>query len=103
MIKNVNIYKDYKSQTLKLQIGRSASVLVSVYEAPMVRNGIFLEGINVAAGNGAMVNVLGSKDMTLATLNSSEPVVKRDAPLYVKREAFIDKDGYREKKIYITK
>lgn len=98
-----NIYKDYKSQTVKLQIGRSASVLVSVYDAPMVRNGIFLEGIPLARGNGAMVNVLSSKDMTLGALDSATPVVKRDAPLYVKREAFIDKDGYREKKIYITK
>lgn len=101
--KTSDIYKDYACKTLKFKIGSDAAVFVSVYDSPMLRNGIFLEGINMTQGNGAIVNVLSSKDMTLVTLDSAVPVAKRDARMYVKHEAFTDKDGYREKKIYVTK
>jgi hypothetical protein len=97
-----NIYKDYSSQTLKISISKTTAVFISVYAAPILRNGIFVEGPCVEAGNGAMVNVLSSKDMILAALDSTTSVVKRDAPIYVKREIFADKYGCREKKIYVT-
>jgi hypothetical protein len=90
-----DIYKNYINQTLKFAIGDSGAVYVSVYPGTMLKNGIFIEAPGLAKGNGVLVNVLNSTQMTLSSLTSLNPVVKKDAVLKEKEEWFLDHDGYR--------
>lgn len=97
--KYTGVYKDYKSQTLKFNVGNSASLYISVYPAKLMKNGIFFEGPSMDSGNGVIVNTLSQKDMTLACLTDLTPVPKRNTRPKEKEEWFLDKDGYRTKKI----
>jgi hypothetical protein len=95
-----DIYKDYMCETIKLDVG-SAAIFVSVYKSVMLKNGIFIKGVDAKGSNGVLMNVLSAKDMCLDALDSHVPVVTRDANFTIQKEAFMDKDGYREKKICV--
>ena len=96
--KYTGIYQEYKSQTLKLQIG-SAALFLSVYPAKLLKNGIFFEATDMESGNGVIVNTLSQKDMTLKSLTDLTPAPNKNTRPQEKTEWFLDKDGYRTKKI----
>jgi hypothetical protein len=96
--KYTGIYQEYKSQTLKLQIG-SARLFLSVYPAKLLKNGIFFEANDLESGNGVIVNTLSQADMTLKSLTDLTPAPKKNTRPHEKTEWFLDKDGYRTKKI----
>jgi hypothetical protein len=94
-----DIYKNYINQTLKFAIGDSGAVYVSVYPGTMLKNGIFIEAPELSKGNGVLVNVLNASQMTLPSLKSLDPVVKKDSRLKEKEEWFLDHDGYRTRNV----
>ena len=102
--KYTEIYSDYRCQTIELAIGpsKNAKVCISVYPAKLLRNGIFIEAGDMATGNGALVHTLSQKDMTLPSLTAAAPVSRKDTRPVVKNEWFLDKDGYRTKKIFLA-
>lgn len=97
--KYTGIYKDYKSQTLKLNIGAVAALYLSVYPAKLLKSGIYIENVDMAAGNGVIVNTLSQTDMTLPSLTDLSAAPQRNTRPREKEEWFLDKDGYRTKKI----
>jgi hypothetical protein len=98
--KCTNVYGSYKNQTLKIDVGSSASVLVSVYDAPMVRSGIFVEAPNMELGNGVIVNTLSPSAMTLSGVQEKRPVETNDSGIRkVTKEYFVDAAGYRTREI----
>jgi WD40 repeat protein len=101
--KCTDIYDDYSGQTLKFSIGRSAYVYISVYNTKIIRNGIYLDiNEDIGKGNGVVVNTLSTKDMTLASLKSVDPVPRRNTAPEEKTEIFMDKSGYRVKTIHLA-
>jgi len=93
------IYNGYKSQTLCFKFG-STAVHLSVYNSPMVRNGIYVESAAKKNDNGVIVNALSKKDMVLASLSSVEAVVTKDSTRRVVNvETFVDHDGLRTRNI----
>jgi hypothetical protein len=100
--KYTGIYKDYKSSTLKLKIGSCASLYLSVYPAKLLKNGIYIEAPEMEKGNGVLVNTLSTKDMTLSSFTDLSPVARKNTRPRVKEEWFLDKDGYRTKKINLA-
>ena len=100
--RSTGIYGSYAGKTLKLRCG-SASVLVSVYNAPIVRNGINVMATLTKESNGVLVNVLSSKDMKLDRLEDTAAVPQRDSPVCTITETFTDADGMRSRKIAVAK
>ena len=100
--RSTGIYGSYAGKTLKLRCG-SASVLVSVYDAPIVRNGINVMATLSKESNGVLVNVLSSKDMKLDSLETTTAVPQRDSPVRTITETFTDADGMRSRKIAVAK
>jgi hypothetical protein len=97
--KCTNLYGKYKNQTLKVDVG-SASVFISVYDAPMVRSGIFVEAPNMELGNGVLVNTLSPSGMKISSLSDLTPVETNDSGIRkVTKEYFVDADGYRVREI----
>jgi hypothetical protein len=93
------IYDGYKGDTIKLTLG-GTSVFLSVYNSPMIRNGISIESQSIAGANGVVVNALSAGSMTLRSLASVEPVSTRDSLKAVtKVETFVDHDGLRSRNI----
>lgn len=93
------IYNGYKADTIKLRIGTTA-VYLSVYDSPMIRNGISVESHTLKGANGVIVNALSPGAMTLRSLASVEPVSTRNSLKAVtKVETFVDHDGVRSKNI----
>jgi hypothetical protein len=97
------IYNGYAANTVKLCIG-GTSVFLSVYNSPMIRNGIAIESRTLKGANGVIVNALSASAMTLRSLASVEPVSTRDSLRAVtKVETFVDHDGVRSKNIVTYK
>jgi hypothetical protein len=97
------IYNGYAANTIKLRIG-GTSVFLSVYDSPMIRNGIAIESRTLKGANGVVVNALSPGAMTLRSLTSTEPVATRDSLRSVtKVETFVDHDGVRSKNIVTYK
>ena len=73
-------------------------MFVSVYNSPMVRNGIYVTSDRV--GNGVIVNTLSESAMRLSSLTSLEPVSIMDAKKKkVLVETFADSEGLRTRNI----
>jgi hypothetical protein len=91
------IYKaDYREKTLRVNIGISAAVYLSLYDSPMVRNGIVVEATNMDGGNGCVVDISRLEDIQLGALDCQQPIRQRTArKKKLVREAFVDVDGYR--------
>ena len=100
--RSTGIYGHYAGKMLKLRCG-SAQVLVSIYNAPIVRNGINVMTTTTKESNGVLVNVLSSKDMKLDSLYDTTAVPRRDSSLRTITETFVDADGFRSRKIAIAK
>jgi hypothetical protein len=100
LIEKTKIYSGYNSNTLKFTFG-TTSVFLSVYNSPMVRNGIYLETDSAKINsNGVIVNTLSKKDMTLASLSSLNAVSKTSSTKKtVTVETFADHDGVRSRNI----
>jgi hypothetical protein len=97
------IYDGYKADTIKLTLG-STSVFLSVYDSPMIRNGISIESRSLKGANGVIVNALSASTMTLRSLSSVEPVSTRDSLRAVtKVETFVDHEGVRSRNIVTYK
>ena len=97
------IYSGYKAETVKLVLG-GTSVYLSVYDSPMIRNGISVESPSLKGANGVIVNALSAGAMTLRSLASMEPVSTRDSLKAVtKVETFVDHDGVRTRNIVTYK
>jgi hypothetical protein len=98
LAKSTGIYnKGYKQTTLKFQFG-TTSVFLSVYNSPMVRNGIYVT--SEQEGNGVIVNALSESAMRLSSLSSLEPVSTVDAKKKkVIVETFADAEGLRTRNI----
>ena len=97
------IYSGYKADTIKLTIG-STAIYLSVYNSPMIRNGISIESRSLKEANGVIVNALSVGAMTLRSLSSTEPVATRDSLKKVSRvETFVDHEGLRSKNIVTYK
>ncbi|NBT47982.1 MAG: hypothetical protein EBT07_09230, partial [Actinobacteria bacterium] len=73
----------------------TASIVVAVYPGKLIKNAIFIEAPRMEDGNGVLINVLDAQNMTLSSLTSVKPVVKRDFKLREQVEWFLDHDGYR--------
>jgi hypothetical protein len=98
LIKVTGIYTGYKSATLQLTFG-STKVLLSVYNSPMIRNGLFVES-SANKGNGVIVNALTKVDMVLPSLTSIKSVPTVDSAKAVTiKETFVDHDGVRTRNI----
>jgi len=103
LLKAGGIYDGYKSDTIKLAIG-GTSIYLSVYNSPMIRNGISVETGSLKGANGVVVNALSAGAMTLRSLSSVEPVSTRDSLKAVtKVETFVDHDGLRSRNIVTYK
>ena len=97
------IYSGYKGETLRLTLGGTA-IYLSVFDSPMVRNGISIETGSIKGANGVIVNALSEKAMTLSSLASIEPVATRDSLRAVSQvETFIDHEGVRSRNIITYK
>jgi hypothetical protein len=97
------IYDGYKADTIKLTLGRTA-VFLSVFDSPMIRNGISIESAALKGANGVIVNALSAGAMTLRTLASVEPVSTRDSlKATTKVETFVDHEGLRSRNIVTYK
>jgi hypothetical protein len=97
------IYNGYKAETIKLTLG-GTSVFLSVYDSPMIRNGITIESRALKGANGVIVNALSPGAMTLRSLASVEPVSTRNSLKAVSRiETFVDHDGVRSRNIVTYK
>jgi hypothetical protein len=97
------IYSGYKADTIKLVLG-GTSVFLSVYDSPMIRNGISIESRSLKNANGVVVNALSVGAMTLRSLASVEPVSTRDSLKAISQvETFVDHDGVRSKNIVTYK
>jgi hypothetical protein len=97
------IYDGYKGETVKLKLG-GTSVLLSVYDSPMIRNGISIESAALKNANGVVVNALSAGAMTLRSLASVDPVSTRNSLKAVSRvETFVDHDGVRSRNIVTYK
>jgi hypothetical protein len=99
-LKGSGIYSNYKGATLEVRAG-SATIQLSAYLSPIVRSGISVDAPNMRSGNGVLVNILSSSDMTLKSLEDVETVVvKKDTTkVRVAREVFTDHAGTRMKNI----
>jgi len=98
LITNTGIYTGYKATTLQFNFG-STSLFLSVYNSPMIRNGISVE-TSAHKCNGVIVNTLKQADMVLPSLDSVAPVPTVDsAKAYTHAETFIDHDGLRTRNI----
>jgi len=103
LLKAGGIYDGYAANTIKLRIGTTA-VYLSVYDSPMIRNGISVESNTLKGANGVIVNALSPGAMTLRSLASVEPVSTRDSLKAVtKVETFVDHEGVRSKNIVTYK
>lgn len=92
-------YKDYKNSTICFRFGE-AKLYMSVYKAPMVRNGLYLEAPAMADGNGVVVHTLSRADMTIDSLTTTASVPKRNsASTKTINEIFIDHKGTRTRTI----
>ena len=101
--KGGGIYDGYKGETVKLMLG-GTSVFLSVYDSPMIRNGISIESRSLKDANGVIVNALSAGAMTLRSLASVEPVSTRNSLKAVSRvETFVDHDGVRTRNIVTYK
>jgi hypothetical protein len=97
------IYSGYKADTIKLTIG-STAIYLSVYNSPMIRNGISVESGTLKGANGVVVNALSASAMTLRSLASTEPVATRDSlKAITKVETFVDHEGVRSRNIVTYK
>jgi hypothetical protein len=98
LIKASGIYTGYKSTTVQLTFG-STKVFLSVYNSPMIRNGLYVESPCTNA-NGVIVNALKQSDMVLPSLSSVKPVptVNSAKPVTIK-ETFVDHDGLRTRNV----
>ncbi len=97
------IYSGYKGETLRLTLGGTA-IYLSVFNSPMVRNGISIETGSLKGANGVIVNALSEKAMTLSSLASTEPVATRDSLRAVSQvETFVDHEGVRSRNIITYK
>jgi hypothetical protein len=98
LAKSTGIYnKGYKQTTIKFQFG-TTSLFLSVYNSPMVRNGIYVT--SEQKGNGVIVNALSESAMRLSSLSSVEPVSTMDAKKKkVIVETFADAEGLRTRNI----
>jgi hypothetical protein len=97
------IYDGYKADTIRLTLG-GTSVFLSVYDSPMIRNGISIESRSLKGANGVIVNALSASTMTLRSLSSVEPVSTRDSLRAVtKVETFVDHEGVRSRNIVTYK
>jgi len=90
-----NIYSNYQCSALRFKIGATASIVVAVYPGKLIKNAIFIEAPSMEDGNGVLINVLDAQNMSLSSLTSVKPVVKRDFKLREQVEWFLDHDGYR--------
>jgi chitodextrinase len=99
-LKASGMYSNYKGATLAVNAG-SANIYLSAYLSPIVRSGIVVDAPNMGAGNGAIVNVLASKDLVLSSLNDTTTEVARtDAKGgRVVKELFSDHAGTRTRNI----
>jgi hypothetical protein len=99
-LKASGIYSKYKGTTLAVSVG-PATIYMSTYESPIVRSGIVVDAPHMAAGNGAIVNVLASKDLVLASLDESKTDVAREdaKKTRVVKEIFSDHAGTRIRNI----
>jgi hypothetical protein len=103
LLKAGGIYDGYKADTIRLTLG-STSVYLSVYDSPMIRNGISIESAALKGANGVIVNALSASTMTLRSLSSVEPVSTRDSLRAVtKVETFVDHEGVRSRNIVTYK
>jgi hypothetical protein len=101
--KGSGIYDGYKGDTIKLTLG-STAVFLSVYDSPMIRNGISVESNTLKGANGVIVNALSPGAMTLRSLASVDPVSTRNSLKAVtKVETFVDHDGVRSRNIVTYK
>ena len=92
-------YKDYKNSTICFRFG-DAKLYMSVYKAPMVRNGLYLEAPAMTDGNGVVVHTLSRADMTIDSLTATSPVPKRNSKsIKTINEIFIDHKGTRTRTI----
>ncbi len=100
-LKASGVYSKYDGATLAIEIGASASVNISYYGTPLVRNGITVDAPNMAKGNGAIVNALTADDMTIRALDDTTMVVpKRDAKYgRIVKEHIADHDGLRTRNV----
>jgi hypothetical protein len=97
------IYDGYKGETVKLTLG-GTSVFLSVYDSPMIRNGITIESRSLKEANGVIVNALSPGAMTLRSLASVEPVSTCNSLKASSRvETFVDHDGVRSRNIVTYK
>jgi hypothetical protein len=97
------IYDGYKADTIKLTLGRT-DVFLSVFDSPMIRNGIYVESTATKGANGVIVNALSPTAMTLRSLASVEPVSTRDSlKATTKVETFVDHEGLRSRNIVTYK
>ena len=94
-------YRGYEDQTLRVDIG-SAKIYLAVYDCPLIRNGVYVEAPAMQEGNGVVVNVLSSTDMTLDALDDLRPVVRRDTETVMQKETFVDHDGYRVRLVAVA-
>jgi len=98
LAKSTGIYnKGYRSKTVQFQFG-TTSIFLSVYNSPMVRNGIYIT--TGTSGNGVIANTLTEADMRLSSLDSTTPVPTVDAKKKkVIVETFADSEGLRTRNI----
>jgi hypothetical protein len=94
-------YRGYEDQTLRVDIGL-AKIYLAVYDCPLIRNGVYVEAPAMQEGNGVVVNVLSSTDMTLDALDDLRPVVRRDTETVMQKETFVDHDGYRVRLVAVA-
>jgi len=98
LIAKTGIYTGYKGKTLQFTFG-STRLMLSVYNSPMIRNGLSIE-TSAKNCNGVIVNALKQSDMVLPLLDSVTPVLKKDsAKRHVHTETFVDHDGLRTRNI----
>ena len=89
----------YKAKTVKFQFG-STSLFLSVYNSPMVRNGISVMSGATRAANGVIVNTLSEASMRLRSLEDTAPVSTVDSKkARTIVETFVDSEGLRTKNI----
>jgi hypothetical protein len=98
LIEKTGIYTGYKASTLKFTFG-TTKLFLSVYNSPMIRNGLSVATCAKNC-NGVIVNALKQSDMVLPSLDSVQPVAKKDsAKRHVHAETFVDHDGLRTRNI----
>ena len=96
-------YSGYDGRVVKVECGSAtespAVVYLASYDCPLIRNGIYVEAPDMAAGNGVVVNTLGRETMSIARLDDCRAVSRENAVLTVRMETFVDHDGYRTRQV----